>query len=208
MEADAQTGVAPGALSSAQAQALAMNVSKRVIVVLKDQAPSTPPSASLAGRRAAIVDRSQSPLLSELVQTGAKSVHAYTTINAIAATVSPGETSRLQANPTVSKVVPDQIIRLAHPAASAASAAASTGPPTAALPNACAPPGQVQLDPQAIEQIHADSQDPSTPSARSLHITGNGVSVGFIADGLDTNNPDFIRGQRAARLHRLQGLQR
>ena len=191
--ASAQTTSAPGALTSAQAQALSVNVSKKVIVVLKDQAPTTPPSPALAGRRAAIVGQSQSPLLSELTMTGSKAIHTYNTINAIAATVSPAEASRLQSNPSVSEVVADQVIHLASPAATAAQVAAATGPPTAPLPNACAPNGQVQLDPQAIEQIHADSQNPSAPTARSLNINGKGVSVGFIADGLDINNPDFIR---------------
>ena len=57
-------------------------------------------------------------------------------------------------------------------------------------------PGQVQLNPQALETIHADSDDPGAKTARSLGFTGAGVTVGFIADGLDTNNPDFIRRQR------------
>ncbi len=57
----------------------------------------------------------------------------------------------------------------------------------------CAPNGQVQLNPQALETIHADSDQSGAQTARSLGFTGAGVTVGFIADGLDINNPDFIR---------------
>ena len=34
--------------------------------------------------------------------------------------------------------------------------------------------------------------DPTTPQAQNI-VDGTGVKVGFIADGLDINNPDFIR---------------
>ena len=57
----------------------------------------------------------------------------------------------------------------------------------------CPAPGQVQLNPQAIEAIHAAEPAGDGPSAQGLGYTGAGVKVGFIADGLDINNPDFIR---------------
>ncbi len=58
------------------------------------------------------------------------------------------------------------------------------------LSAACAANRQVQLNPQAIETIHAAG---GRDTAQGLGYTGAGVKVAFIADGLDINNPDFIR---------------
>jgi hypothetical protein len=51
----------------------------------------------------------------------------------------------------------------------------------------------VQLNPQALQAIHADSDVSGAHTARSLGFDGSGVRVAFIADGLDIDNPDFIR---------------
>ena len=40
--------------------------------------------------------------------------------------------------------------------------------------------------------MHVADNDPSVPQAASL-ATGKGVKVAFFADGVDINNPDFIR---------------
>ena len=40
--------------------------------------------------------------------------------------------------------------------------------------------------------MHVAYSDPSTPQAQNL-ATGKGVKVAFFADGVDINNPDFIR---------------
>jgi hypothetical protein len=176
----------PGATAGAQKQAPV----RRVIVVLKNQAAGLPATRSdLAARRAAL-RKSQAPVTSQLAASGAKNVHASVLLNAIAATVSSAEESRLRANPAVSEVVPDQAIHLAPPPGTGLGGASRSGATGRA--NACAPSGQVQLNPQALQAMHADSQNPSDATARKLGFDGSGVTVGFIADGLDVNNPDFI----------------
>jgi Subtilase family/Peptidase inhibitor I9 len=191
--ASSVSGQAP--LSAAGAAALSTNVTKRVIVVLKDQVPQYPASRAMIKSRTDVVNTLQDPIRAELSETKAHNVHSYTLINAVAATVSPGEEARLAANPAVAEVVPDQIIQLANPfdaPNSSTGATVSTGrtPPAGACPAPGAPP---LLEPQALEDIGADSASPNAQTARSLGIDGSGVTVAFIADGLDINDPDFIR---------------
>lgn len=183
-------GPAQAPLTPAQAQALSTNVTKNVIVVFKDQVPSVPDTASTAGTRRSAVAAVQAPVLQELSETKSQNVHSLDLLDAVAARVSPGEASRLGSNPAVADVVPDEPIPLVASLPSATASASQSG--LTPLPGACAPNGQVQLDPQAIETIHAASQD-NQPSAQALGYTGAGVKVAFIADGLDINNPDFIR---------------
>ena len=181
--------LAGSAAATAQSQA----VTQRVIVIFKNQETGLPATrADINARRNAIA-LNQAPVKNQLTSSGAQSVHSFSVINAVSATVSPGEESQLKSNSAVSQVVPDQIIQLAPPASTGQASTGASGAGTSPLPGACAPPGQVQLNPQALETIHADSQTPGAKTARSLGLTGSGVTVGFIADGLDPNNQDFIR---------------
>lgn len=185
------TAAEPAALTGARAAALSADVTDRVVVVFRDQLHSLPDSADNSRERFDAVDALQTGVLDELTRTHAREVRSIRLVNAIAATVSPGEASRLAADPAVAEVVPDEPIRLAGPARTLPGARdAAGGTP---LPGACAPAGQVQLDPQAIETIHAATQSGAGAAAQSLGYTGAGVKVGFIADGLDIDNPDFIR---------------
>ena len=95
------------------ATAQGQGATRRVIVVLKNQETSLPPTRShLAARRRAIQNL-QAPVERQLSSSAARSVHSYDVINAVSATVSPNEESQLKSNPAVSKVVPDQVIQLA-----------------------------------------------------------------------------------------------
>ena len=132
--------------------------------------------------------------MTQLSQTHAASVKSFSLINAVSATVSPGEAKHLAANPAVSEVVPDLPIPLQgsdSPVTIAHSAAKASG--LTPLPGACTTGKTVQLDPEAIENIHAATQSGTGDAAQALGYTGAGVKVAFIADGVNPDNPDFIR---------------
>ncbi len=116
---------------------------------------------------------------------------SFSLVNAISATVSRGEAKLLAANSAVKEVIADRPIPLA---ASPIAKALRKAVPHAItpLPGACPAKGKVQLDPEALGNIHAATQS-GGPSAQGLGYTGAGVKVGYIADGVDPNNPDFIR---------------
>ena len=181
------------ALSRSQVKSLATSSTSSVIIVLKNQAKSTPATQALTDARKATIARAQAPLLDTLSQAGAKDVHRYTLIDAVSADLPASDVSALKANPAVAEVVPNTLIPAPSPPEPAVSSSGATGASASPASEACAAPGHVQLDPQALEQIGADSDVPGVPTARSLGITGAGVKVGFIADGLDPNDLDFIR---------------
>jgi subtilisin family serine protease len=184
---------ATAAQAQAQAQArpsrpaaLSSDVTDKVIVVLKNQVTGLPDTSANAATRSDAVESLQRGVLSELAAVHARNVTSITLVNAVAATVSPGAATLLAANPAVAEVIPDELIHEVTPPTVKAQAAAGFK----ALPGACAAKGKVQLNPEAIETIHAAG---STPSAQGLGYTGAGVKVAYVADGIDVDNPDFIR---------------
>jgi hypothetical protein len=164
----------------------------KVIVVLKSQFAGLPDSPGDAARRSAVVGVSQRGVIAELAAAHARSVTSISLVNAVAATVSPIVASQLAANPAVAEVVPDQRLSYGSPAPAAgqAHAAGPVKPPPGACPTH---KKAVQLDPEAIEAIHAATQTGKGNAAQALGYTGAGVKVAFIADGADPDNPDFIR---------------
>jgi hypothetical protein len=177
-------------LVSSAATAQGQAPTQRVIVIFKNQETNLPATRALVGARRHAIQTIQAPVTRQMAASGARSVHSYTVLNAVSATVSPSEAAQLGSNPAVSKVVPNQIIRLAPAQGTGLAAPASSNVPASSV---CAPPGKIQLDPQALQTIHADSDQQGADTARSLGFTGAGVTVAFIADGLDINIPDFIR---------------
>jgi Peptidase inhibitor I9 len=186
LSSGADAAVSQPAKTLTQSRALSNKVNDKVIVVLKNQVANLPDTAKMRSARDAAVASIQRPVLRDLAQSHAKSVKSLQLVNAMSATVSPAEAHRLAANPAVSEVVPDEPIHLASPLPARPASVGHQSLP----PGTCAPKGKVQLNPQAVVSIHAAG---SAHSAQALGYTGAGVKVGFIADGLDINNPDFIR---------------
>jgi len=192
-----------------------------VIVVLKDQLAAAPADAGHLGARKQQAAASQAPLIALAKSAGATHISSFVLGNAFAATVSPALEAALAANPAVASVVPDQTVPVA-PAGSvsptapaggvgkqsasskaagskaasskaASSKAASAQAAASASANAICPsnPSKPLLEPEALYSMHV-AGSAGSPGASSL-VNGSGVSVGLIADGLDPNDPDFIR---------------
>jgi hypothetical protein len=187
--AGAQAAPAGHQAASVHAAKLSTKVTDKVIIVFKNQLTSMPDTARNAEVRQADVKAAQRGVVSQLAKTHAVNVKSFSLVNAMSATVSPAEAHSLRANPAVREVIPDLPIPLATGTSVPRMAAAGITP----LPGACRPKGKVQLDPEAIENIHAATQSGRGASAQALGYTGAGVKVAYIADGVDINNPDFIR---------------
>ena len=192
--------------ASASSVSHASGSAQSVIVVFKNQDRAQPANRSGLSARRKTLASVQGPVLQKLAAANARDVHSYTTLNAVSATVSPAQLSSLKSNPAVAEVVPNGVVHLAPTPTAATGSATSSG--ATPLPGACLPNGKVQLEPEALQTMSVDSQNPNAKTARSLGITGNGVTVGFIADAIDPNNPDFIRanGQHVVNLVDFSGF--
>ncbi|MGH3186090.1 MAG: S8 family serine peptidase [Streptosporangiaceae bacterium] len=187
-------GLAQAPLSSALAAELSQNVTKHVIVIMKSQPSPAPMGSQAAATRASRIASTQAPLMTELGEVHATHIKPYRLVNSFAATVSPGEQAWLSANAAVAEVIPDVTIQGAQVGLPTSSGPAHSGSLTAhVIPGACGPNGQVQLAPEGLSLTGTASANPAQPTARSLGITGAGVKVAWVADGLDPNNVNFIR---------------
>jgi hypothetical protein len=191
-------------LSAALATRLSRHPNQRVIVILKSQfAPAVAGSNAAAARAIAIRD-SQRPLMSELKAVHATHIKSYTLVDAFAATVSKGERQRLASDSLVARVIPDVMISAQMPSltsstvkSSVSAHKASGGLTPNVIPGACSSTTP-QLDPEGLSLTNTDSDNPSQATARSLGITGAGVKVAYIADGVDPNNINFIRADNTS----------
>jgi hypothetical protein len=160
--------------------------SQAVIVLMRSQHPDLKPKIQATQRERA-VDADQAGVVADLHSHGATHIQQLDTVSAVAATASPSEISRLSADPQVAEVVPDRIIPL--PTAGV-TASPTDRPGDRAM--CTADPGKPQLEPEALGLTNTENPDSTAPQAHSV-ATGQGVKVAFMADGIDIDNPDFIR---------------
>jgi hypothetical protein len=143
--------------------------------------------------RAQAIAADQTNVVSAAQHLGATHLHRYDVVNAFAATVRSDKVAQLSRVPGVSAVVPDLIIHGTEPTRDTGAGAAAT--PASAVPQStyCSSnSSDPRLEPEALQTMHVAYDNPNTPSANQLE-DGSGVTVGWIADGIDINNPDFIR---------------
>jgi hypothetical protein len=203
------SGALPGTLPFNETPQIASSEDTDVIVILRDQLPDTPGRHGEHNARASAVDTAQAPILSELQRAGARKIHAFHLINAVATTVTKAEAEQLAAHPLVQAVVPDGVIRAPkrQRTANGAATGAAYGHASSALQPANAgstATGSTNalcntLEPEALQLTNAAFTNAATPQAQEVldgngePITGKGVKVAYIADGLDPNLPGFIR---------------
>jgi hypothetical protein len=178
--------------------------SQAVIVVLRDQLAKTPARRSALSARTSAGRVSQSAVLHRLAGPKPKDLKQFGLVNAFSATVTAAQATALAHDPAVASVTPDQLVTVAPSSSADGSSGAKTAKPHVVAPAAATPapvapgacssdPKNPVLEPEALQTINARSSDPSAKTAAALGIDGSGVKVGFIADGINPNNPGFIR---------------
>ena len=180
----------------------AQSANRNVIVVLRAQSRASGSHSGARLKAFAANRRAESSVIERARQNGARNVHAYGLIGGFSATVSESAAIALARDPAVAHVFPDLRISMgpslrrqiagAHGAAKAAPIASRAS--SAAIIGQICPsdPSMPLLEPEALGVTNTAFLDPSTPQAQHI-VDGTGVKVAFIADGLDINNPDFIR---------------
>jgi hypothetical protein len=166
----------------------------RVIVVLKRQQRGRLATVASVRARASAQRAQRRPLIASIARSGGTVTRRFTVLNAFAAQVSNAEKARLASDSSVASVVPDALVTEPQPeTAGQSGAGASPGNPATPQSGICpSDPAKPLLEPEALATMHVAYSDPSIPQAQNL-ATGKGVKVAFFADGLDINNPDFIR---------------
>lgn len=177
-------GAAPTAPSTA-----ASSRSNAMIVLLRNQ-HSNLSFTGTRSPRAAAVAADQAGVIKEASGLGATRIHGFRIINAFSARLTSAQAASLSRDPKVAAVVPDLAIKA--PAAARTLTASPKVTRQAAGGSCPSNPAHPLLEPEALHVINDASGNPKAPAATRL-VTGRGVTVGFMADGVDPNNPEFIR---------------
>ena len=182
-------GVSAAGVDTAASAPVPAGAKQHVLVLLRNQHPEVPASPGNAGRRRTLTATDQSRLVGQVTAAGGTSVRQLHVLNAFAAAITPAEQQRLQADPAVASIVPDRLIKAPTPSREIPSVS-RRGPVSKTT---CTPdPAKPLLEPEALQLTRTAFSDPKTASAQQL-ATGKGVTVAFLADGIDVNNPDFLR---------------
>ncbi len=186
---------AHGGLRAKTVTAKASTNAERVIVILRNQVKAIPATRSRTSARIKAESRASGTLLRQVSTAGGRITRRYHALNAFAATVSPSEQAALSRSADVAQVIPDTVVTLPTPPAAPGTAggAGGSGSQGGNSQQLCPAPGaKPLLEPEALQTTHTAYNDPATPQAQNL-ASGRGVKVAFFADGLDINNPDFVR---------------
>src|ERR1039458_9145390 len=133
--------------------------------------------------------RGSAPVVASLRSSGARDITAAKSLPFVVATVTPAERAALAASPFVAAVEPNSVITDPSPLAPlepVASGHSSAVHSNALPPSVCGTAVKPELDPEAISVINADK-------AAAAGYDGAGVTVAYIADGVNPANPDFQR---------------
>lgn len=179
-------------LAVGRAQKATRGASSRVIVVLRNQLSWLPATSKHVRARMSAEVSANGAFERDVQRAGGRIYRRFHALNAFAATVSPSLRAHLAKSPGVAAVVPDALVTL--PTLGSQSAKSGAAHTAAANEQLLCPadPSKPLLEPEALQATHTAYMDPSTPQAQSL-ANGAGVKVAFFADGLNINNPDFIR---------------
>jgi hypothetical protein len=169
--------------------------SRSVIVMLKDQLASVPADRAHVSRRRSAVLSQQDRLLSRMAQQPSHVVH-YITANAVSMTVAATQAAALEVDPSVAAVIPNAKVTVVPDASIAKPAMVTRATSLVGTPASSAicptDPAQPLLEPEALQDTNDASDDPNADTAQQL-TDGSGVTVAYIADTIDPDNPDLIR---------------
>ena len=164
-----------------------------VVVVLKETPAATAGTPTDSTGRA---EPSQRELVSRAEADGARGVHAFATIGAVAMTATETTVNRLRVDPSVAAVVPD--LRITVPTQTRDQGAITRIRARGATPGrpACSTdPARPTLEPEALQLMNVAKVDGAEQALR--YADGAGVKVAVLADGVDPDNPGFIRNGRS-----------
>jgi Subtilase family/Peptidase inhibitor I9 len=186
-------GITAGAAQAAPRATAVPRSTSHVIVLLRDQHTNLPMARGHISARVSANRAAQRPVIARARSLGARNLHGFQSISGFAATLTPAQAARLASDPSVARILPDLTIRMGPSLRQAISRTARAARPATVGSQVCpSDPAKPLLEPEALQLTNTAFTDPSTPQAQNI-VDGTGVKVGYIADGIDINNPDFIR---------------